>query len=137
MHRILIPSVYQLCNRQSNQQPQPQRSTSTRIASTRSTRHSTLRSTDSVVVHDTDEEDGVNAADEQPQSDSESKPQPRPLTRTTRKAKYTQMRLGVGRPKVAGGSGARAVTKPVSVPKSKRTSKSVNIKEAVIPEEPG
>lgn len=42
-----------------------------------------------------------------------------PATRT-RKAKTTQLKLGVGRPAVAGGVGARAVTKSDSLPKVKR-----------------
>ena len=96
-----------------------------------------------MIVHDTDEEDEATT---QPKSDASKIPQPvvqqrvaqpppPPVTRT-RKAKETQLRLGVGRPKVAGGVGARAVTKSFSVPKNnKRVSKSVKISEAVIPEE--
>lgn len=38
-----------------------------------------------------------------------------------RKAKATQLRLGVGRPVIAGGQGARAVTRATSVVKGKRT----------------
>lgn len=126
--------------------PQPQlskRTTSVRIASTRSTNvgQSRLRSGGSVVIHDTDEEDDPTT---QSKSDTTRIPQPvgqqrvaqpPPVTRT-RKAKETQLRLGVGRPKVAGGAGARAVTKSFSVQKNnKRVSKSVKISEAVIPEE--
>ena len=131
--------------------PQPQlppskRTTSVRVASTRSTNvgQSRLRSGSSVVIHDTDEE-GEPAT--QSKSDTSKNPrsviQPRvtqpppapPITRT-RKAKETQLRLGVGRPKAAGGTGARTVTKSLSVPKNnKRVSKSVKIPEAVIPEE--
>jgi len=96
-----------------------------------------------VIVHDTDEEDEATT---QHKSDASKIPQPvvqqrvaqpppLPVTRT-RKAKETQLRLGVGRPKVAGGVGARAVTKSFSVSKNnKRVSKSVKIPEAVIPEE--
>ena len=96
-----------------------------------------------MVVHDTDEDDEATT---QSKSDASKIPQPvaqqrmaqpppPPITRT-RKAKETQLRLGVGRPKVAGGVGARAVTKSFSVPKNtKRVSKSVKISEAVIPEE--
>lgn len=123
------------------QQPPPsQRTASVRIASTRSTNvgHSRLRSGVSVVVRDTDEED-------EPTTESKpeitkiprpvSQPPPPPPVTRTRKAKETQLRLGVGRPKVAGGVGARTVTKSFSVPKNKRVSKSVKISEAVIPEE--
>ena len=65
-----------------------------------------------------------------------AQPQPAPPITRTRKAKETQLRLGVGRPKVAGGAGARAVTKSLSVPKNnKRVSKNVRIPETTIPEE--
>lgn len=97
-----------------------------------------------MVVHDTDEEtepitQSKSDASKIPQPAVQHRiaqqPPPSPVTRT-RKAKETQLRLGVGRPKVAGGAGARAVTKSFSVPKNnKRVSKSVKISEAVIPEE--
>ena len=64
-----------------------------------------------------------------------TQPQPAPPVTRTRKAKETQLRLGVGRPKVAGGVGARAVTKSLSVPKNKRVSKNIKIPETTIPEE--
>jgi hypothetical protein len=49
-------------------------------------------------------------------SEAESTPAPSLLPATrTRKAKDTQTRLGKGRPVIAGGTGARAVTKSVSV----------------------
>jgi len=131
--------------------PQPQlppakRTTSVRIASTRSTNvgQSRLRSGGSVVIHDTEEEDEPSTQSKPdnskiPQPVTQPRvaqpPPPPPITRT-RKAKETQLRLGVGRPKAAGGAGARAVTKSFSVPKNnKRVSKSVKISEAVIPEE--
>lgn len=51
-------------------------------------------------------------------------PLPVPATPRTRKAKE-QTRLGVGRPVIAGGTGARAITKSISVPKRARVSKSI------------
>ena len=121
--------------------PPSKRTASVRIASTRSTNigQSRLRSGGSVVVRDNDEED-------EPTTESKpdttkipqpvSQPPPPPVMRT-RKAKETQLRLGVGRPKVVGGAGARAVTKSFSASKNnKRVSKSAKISEAVIPEEP-
>jgi len=123
------------------QLPPSKRTTSVRIVSTRSTNagQSRLRSGGSVLVHDTDEE-GEPAT--QSKSNTSKIPQPAtqpppvpPITRT-RKAKETQLRLGVGRPKAVGGAGARAVTKSFSAAKNnKRVSKSVKISEAVIPEE--
>ena len=131
--------------------PQPQfppskRTTSVRIASARSTNvgQSRLRSGSSVAVHDTDEE-GEPVTKSKPDTSKIPQPvtQPRvtqpppapPITRT-RKAKETQLRLGVGRPKAAGGVGARAVTKSFSVSKNnKRVSKNIKISEADIPEE--
>ena len=120
------------------QRPPSKRAVSVRVASTQSTNigQSRLRSGGSVIIHDIDAED---------EPTTESKPgftkipqptpqAPPPITRT-RKAKETQLRLGVGRPKVAGGTGARAVTKSFSLPKNKRVSKTVKISEAVIPEE--
>ena len=120
------------------QQPPSKRATSVRVASTRSTNigHSRLRSGASVVVRDTDEEDELITRSGQ---NTTRIPQPTlqlpPPTTRTRKAKETQLRLGVGRPKAAGGTGARAVTKSFSLQKNKRASKSVKISEAVIPEE--
>ncbi|KAI0374309.1 hypothetical protein BV20DRAFT_497716 [Pilatotrama ljubarskyi] len=97
--------------------PVPQRAPSGRTVSRSLASGSRLRgsSSSSVIIHDTDEED--NATEEEhhrslapaPSSESEAPPPPR-----TRKAKETQYRLGVGRPTVAGGSGARAVTRSSS-----------------------
>ncbi|KAG1716547.1 hypothetical protein ID866_599 [Astraeus odoratus] len=56
-----------------------------------------------------------------------------------RKAKETQYRLGVGRPVLAGGSGARAVTKSVSISRRIRKAKNsttIQPSEATITEEP-
>lgn len=94
---------------QSNQLEQPRH--------TRSTSHSKLRSAAPIHIQVAEDE---KPTDEQPQSESESKIDP-PPTRTTRKAKETQFRLGVGKPKLVGGRGARAVTKAITVPKGKRS----------------
>ncbi|KAH7883713.1 hypothetical protein F5I97DRAFT_1929952 [Phlebopus sp. FC_14] len=56
-----------------------------------------------------------------------------------RKAKQTQYRLGVGRPVLAGGSGARTITKSVSVSRPNKRAKSgrlIQPSEATIAEEP-
>ncbi|KAI0724410.1 hypothetical protein C8T65DRAFT_563689 [Cerioporus squamosus] len=120
----------------------PQRAPSTRVAS-RTVANSRLRgsSTSSVIIHDTDEEDN-GATDDQftsglsaPPSEASTAPAPPPRTR---RAKDTQYKLGVGRPTVAGGHGARAVTRTASLSqKGKRGkgSKSVKPTEAAIAEE--
>lgn len=121
--------------------PPSKRTTSVRVASTRSTNagQSRLRSGGFVATRDIIEGDEPTTQSK-PDTTTKipqptSQPPPPPVTRT-RKAKETQLRLGVGRPKVVGGAGARAVTKSFSLSKnSKRVSKSVKISEAVIPEE--
>jgi hypothetical protein len=60
-------------------------------------------------------------AEEQP---DEHKPPPVSSPPRTRKARDTQYRLGVGRPTIAGGSGARAVTKSVSLSRGSKGAKS-------------
>jgi hypothetical protein len=64
-----------------------------------------------------------------------------PRSTRTRKAKDTQFRLGVGRPAMAGGSGARAVTKSVSLGrgsgKRAKASKGAKATEPIIEEEDG
>ncbi|THH02866.1 hypothetical protein EW026_g76 [Hermanssonia centrifuga] len=67
---------------------------------------------------------------------TEPSPPSGPASRT-RKAKVTQFRLGVGRPTAAGGSGARAVTKSLSVSRGGRIrgSKSMKPQETAIQEE--
>ncbi|KDQ63606.1 hypothetical protein JAAARDRAFT_29627 [Jaapia argillacea MUCL 33604] len=129
----------------------PQRSTSIRVAS-RSGSRPRDRSTGSVIIHSDSEdeiEDGSNPSHpnhqppDPPAKTDSAPPEPESSTATsrlprTRKAKDTQLRLGVGRPAVAGGSGARAVTKiPVVLKSSKRTKSSKTFKstEADIPEE--
>jgi len=89
----------------------PLRSTSIRIAGQPGARPRG-RSTGSVIIHDIDEEEEVMEAEEQ--SDEQKPPPPVSSTPRTRKAKDTQYRLGVGRPSIAGGSGARTITKSVS-----------------------
>ncbi|KAI0936184.1 hypothetical protein AcV5_004384 [Taiwanofungus camphoratus] len=119
---------------------QPKRSTSLRIVS-RSAAGSRPRgrSGGSVIIHDTDDE----AEDEQDEAvfsapELERKADSPPATAPrTRKAKETQYRLGVGRPALAGGSGARAITKSMSVSKGKRGkgSRSMKPTEDAIQEE--
>ncbi|KAG2044702.1 hypothetical protein BDR03DRAFT_937052 [Suillus americanus] len=121
----------------------PQRSTSVKIIIQPGDRPRG-RSSGSVIIHDTDEEEegeeaiGEIEVEQQPE---EHKPLPAPVDPTprTRKAKDTQYRLGVGRPIIAGGSGARAVTKSVSVSRGSKRAKSMkNVKpsEDPIAEEP-
>lgn len=98
------------------------------------------------MIHDTDEEN-----DEEDEKDGDPDPlvdaheqkvqtEPElvvpPVTRT-RRAKETQLRLGVGRPVAAGGAGPRSITKSLSVSKGKRAKSSRTMKptEATIPEE--
>ncbi|OJA10792.1 hypothetical protein AZE42_00299 [Rhizopogon vesiculosus] len=109
----------------------PPRSTSIIIASQPGAR---LRghSNGSVIVHDIDEEDEVvegTEAKEQPEI--QNPPTPIYSTPRTRKARDTQYKLGVGRPTIAGGSGARAVTKSGSVSRgSKRAKSTRNVKSS-------
>ncbi|KAI6132715.1 hypothetical protein EV401DRAFT_2065158 [Pisolithus croceorrhizus] len=92
----------------------------------------------SVIIHnarDNIAEEGISRPVEEVKP---TLPSPRQPPRT-RKAKDTQYRLGVGRPAVAGGSGARAITKSVSVSRKFRRGKSstsVKPSEATITEEP-
>lgn len=81
------------------------------------------------------------------ESEPEPEPEPEPVlspqpeagpSTRTRKAKDTQLRLGVGRPVIAGGAGARTVTKPVSGSRGSRRGKGsqrVRPREDDIPEE--
>ncbi len=124
--------------------PMPQRAPSGRRVSRAVPPVSRPRGTSSssVIIHDSDEED--QAFEEQhrrsvaPTISSEPEaPHPPPRTR---RAKDTQYRLGVGRPTVVGGSGARAVTRSSSsTTKGKRgkASRSVKPVEAAIQEEEG
>lgn len=78
--------------------------------------------------------------EEQPQdnvapSEPESVEVPSPAPRT-RKAKETQYRLGMGRPTLAGGKGARAITKSLSISKKRgKGSRSMKPVEDAIQEE--
>ncbi|KAG1757432.1 hypothetical protein EDB19DRAFT_37174 [Suillus lakei] len=128
----------------------PQRSTSVRIINQPGARPRG-RSSGSVIIHDTDEEEEAGGEEaieeiEVEQQPREHEPPPPPVDPTprTRKAKDTQYRLGVGRPIIAGGSGARAVTKSVSVSRGSKRAKSMkNVKpsedtiaEELEPEQP-
>ncbi|KAI0051751.1 hypothetical protein FA95DRAFT_1569801 [Auriscalpium vulgare] len=109
----------------------PPRTSSMRIISRVSTSRSRLQSTGSMVIHSDDEDNPEDAPVPSPPTAPAG-----PATRT-RKAKDTQLRLGVGRPMAAGGTGARAVTKSVSAGKGRRgkSSRSLRPTEDTIPEE--
>ncbi|KAI0670044.1 hypothetical protein C8Q78DRAFT_1192432 [Trametes maxima] len=123
---------------------QPQHAPSGRTVSRSVAAGSRLRgsSSSSVIIHDTDEEDNAAGEDDNrsrsmavaASSEPDAPPPPR-----TRRAKETQYRLGVGRPTVAGGSGARAVTRSASLSvrgkRTTRASRSVKPVEAAIQEE--
>jgi hypothetical protein len=98
--------------------PAPTRCTSTRQSSRTSTRTSSRKPSvriSSAIIHDVeDKEDGENANTHL-----------QPSTRT-RKAKDTQKRLGVGKPRIAGGSGARSLTRASSPSKGRRSRSSRN-----------
>lgn len=125
----------------------PKRSSSLRIISKSSAGSRPRdRSGGSVIIHDSDVEAGTSRNTRNTAATVQSVPRarvdptpPPPVTRNTRKAKETQYRLGVGRPALAGGSGARAVTKSISGSKAKRARASISAKpsEADIPEEEG
>jgi hypothetical protein len=97
----------------------------------------------SVIIHDTDDEqDDENNEDREDPEDDENQPEAPPEASLqppprTRKAKDTQRRLGVGKPALAGGSGPRAVTKSLSVSRSKKAlgGRSIKPSEATIFEE--
>ncbi|CAL1696105.1 unnamed protein product [Somion occarium] len=120
----------------------PKRASSLRVVSRASSVGARPRgnSSSSVIIHDTDDED--NNQDNRSPTDIGTPVEPQPLVatsaiRTTRKAKQTQYRLGVGRPTIAGGTGARAVTRSLSVPKSRsgKLNRSVKPIEEAIQEE--
>ncbi|KAH9857913.1 hypothetical protein C2E23DRAFT_880598 [Lenzites betulinus] len=96
-------------------------------------------STSSVIIHDTDEEDNTPEETHRQSvaSTLSSEPEAPPPPPRTRRAKETQYRLGVGRPTLAGGSGARTLTRSSSMAIKKRAkiSRSVKPTEAVIQEE--
>lgn len=104
----------------------PPRSTSIRVANQLGARPRG-RSSRSVIIHDINEEEEVVETIEQPE-EQKCLP-PVASTSRTRKARDTQYKLGVGRPTIAGGSGARVVTKSVSVSRgSKRVKSTRNVK---------
>lgn len=91
-----------------------------------------------MIVHDAvGEELAMDTIQEEPEPESEdpkgSLP-PQPVR--TRKAKDLQTKLGVGRPKAAGGTGARAITKSTSVPRGRRgkSSRTTSKVDETIPE---
>ena len=138
-------------------------SAATRVSSRRTSGRSRGPSKSSLIIHDFEDEEedeevqnddqteetavapSVNrneAEREDPAPPSEAEPTPPrtpPLVTRTRKAKESQTRLGKGRPVIAGGTGARAITKSVSVSRgSKRgvkSSKSIQNVQDTIPEE--
>ncbi|KAH8100611.1 hypothetical protein BXZ70DRAFT_938039 [Cristinia sonorae] len=112
----------------SSQLPRPTRTSSMRIISKSSsgTRQRGFSSS-SIIIHDTDEEAEPDdappetAGSSQPERDpSVPPPQSSAPLRAPRKAKDSQYKLGVGRPVLAGGSGARTVTRTGSISKPKR-----------------
>jgi hypothetical protein len=124
------PSVFcklQLClfseliitSSQSPRRTSRQRAASTRGAVRQPSTRSRLHSTSTVIIHSDTDEDEVHRG-VKPESEAPSGLHSGPVTRT-RKARDAQLRLGVGRPTVAGGSGPRAVTRSVSVAKGVRS----------------
>lgn len=120
-------------------------STRARTASHATTSNTRGFSGRSVIVHDDiDEDDGEEPPEEAyvasqtnaVEAAKEPIPAPKSPATRMRKANDTQRRLGVGRPVIAGGSGARAVTKSISIPKARRGKSSRSIKpiEATIEE---
>ncbi|KIK95386.1 hypothetical protein PAXRUDRAFT_827078 [Paxillus rubicundulus Ve08.2h10] len=95
------------------------------------------QSSSSVIIHGSDDEPEELNPRQPPRTQPQQPPVPQPPG--TRKARQTQYRLGVGRPVIAGGSGARAVTKTASVSrtvKRAKISRTVQPSEATITEEP-
>ena len=93
----------------------------------------------SLIIHDIEEQkpemDTISEEPEYEQGEPmQVQPTPQPVR--TRKAKELQTRLGVGRPTIAGGSGARAITKSSSGSKSRRgrSSRMGSRLDAAIPE---
>ncbi|EAU92847.2 hypothetical protein CC1G_03634 [Coprinopsis cinerea okayama7 len=128
-----------LLETQSAPPPSPiRRSVSTR----RSSRAEPSR-TASLVIHDIEEkreqeEETMSTRESTPIALEQPPPPPALPPVRTRKAKELQTRLGVGRPKAAGGAGARAVTRASSTQRSRRgkPSRMLNPVEPTIEEEP-
>ncbi|KAJ8521411.1 hypothetical protein ONZ45_g1886 [Pleurotus djamor] len=115
----------------------------TRRISTRLSSRAGPSRTSSMIIHELPEDEEEQEGEQEgsapsPKVDQEPTVPSPPLESTprTRKAKETQLRLGVGRPKLAGGSGARAVTKSIRVSRAKhgKSSRTVKPSEAPIPE---
>lgn len=93
-----------------------------------------------MVVHDiVEEEPAMEVVQEEAEPEPEIEdPKESVLLKPvrTRKSKDSQTKLGVGRPKAAGGSGARAVTKSTSVPRGRgrKPSRMMSRVDATIPE---
>ncbi|KAA1468177.1 hypothetical protein DENSPDRAFT_833392 [Dentipellis sp. KUC8613] len=121
------------------QPSQPLRSTSTRLVSRSSGSRPRLQSSSSVIIHsDSEDEDDYTKPGLSHQGSEPPHSPPRGPATRTRKAKDAQLKLGVGRPMAAGGSGARAVTKSISMGRSKRgkSSRSAKPVDETIEEEP-
>ncbi|THH26595.1 hypothetical protein EUX98_g7599 [Antrodiella citrinella] len=106
-----------------SQLPRPTRSSSMRIISKSSSSSRPRGRSGSVVIHDTDEEGEPEQAPPETATSSQHEPDPPlppPPSRVPRKAKESQYKLGVGRPTLAGGSGARAVSRTGSISRPKR-----------------
>ncbi|KAJ8084158.1 hypothetical protein PM082_002925 [Marasmius tenuissimus] len=127
--------------------PPPPVQPTRRSVSTRFSSRTTLPRTSSVIIHETDDDEDLGAntrgteliTEETTNTTEEEPPQETLPLQRTRKAKDTQRRLGVGRPIAAGGSGARAVTKSLSVSRSRRAKSSRNVipvEETIVEEEP-
>ncbi|KAH9022946.1 hypothetical protein EDB85DRAFT_1992824 [Lactarius pseudohatsudake] len=103
----------------SPRRPSRHRTVSTRAAGRQPSTRSRLHSTSSIIIHsDTDEDEMQHAV--KPESEAPSTHHPGPITRT-RKAQDAQLRLGVGRPTIVGGQGARTVTRSVGIAKGVRS----------------
>ncbi|TFY62167.1 hypothetical protein EVJ58_g4048 [Rhodofomes roseus] len=121
---------------------QTRRASSLRTSSrTSSGSHLRGASSSSVIIHDTDDEEEQPEVPKGGSAPPESQRAPPSSQSSTaslpKKSRQTQYRLGVGRPILAGGSGARAITKSVSLTKTKRGKGSISVKpsEDVIEEE--
>jgi hypothetical protein len=91
-----------------------------------------------VIDHGEDEHNGATqptvTGEGGANSDISSHPPP-PAVLPRRKAKDTQFRLGVGRPMLAGGSGARNITASINVVKGKMPAREMTRSEPTIAEE--
>lgn len=82
-----------------------------------------------MIVHDLDEDEGLNDEPEATEEVSvEKPPSPSLIPTRTRKAKELQTRLGKGKPVIAGGSGPRAVTASSGSSKGRQTKTSRTLK---------